>query len=61
MKALPATARDLVEALDAEFPPRCIRPVESLADAHRYAGKRELVDYLKSLLQRSENTDRILE
>lgn len=61
MKNLPGSARDLIKALDAEFPARCIRADESPEGAHRYAGKREVVDYLLTLLQRSENTDKILE
>lgn len=61
MKHLPATARDLVAALNAEYPARCIRPCETLAEAHRYAGARDVIDYLNSLQLRAENTDRILE
>ena len=42
----PHDARSLVERLDGMFPPRCIRPGESLEEAHRYAGMRALVDLL---------------
>lgn len=40
------TAYDLIEALSAAFPHRCIGKTETEIDAHRYAGKRELIDWL---------------
>lgn len=54
MKTLPIHAEDLVAELNKLFPPRCISPGESLEDAHRYAGKRELVEFL---LRVGEQTD----
>lgn len=42
----PALAADLVSELDAIYPAQCILPGQSPEDAHRYAGKRELIDEL---------------
>lgn len=55
MKALPPTAVDLVRELDALYPPRCIGRDERPEDAHRYAGMREVVEYL---LARAATTDK---
>lgn len=44
---------DLIKELDRSFPPRCIRSNESVEDAHRYAGRRELIDELLIHLKRS--------
>lgn len=44
---LPETTADLIKFLDKQYPAKCIEPRQSLEDAHRYAGKRELVEYLK--------------
>jgi hypothetical protein len=52
--ALPAATRDLLALLDKLYPPRCIAPGESLADAHRYAGARELVDTLLAAAERDD-------
>jgi len=43
---LPHDTGTLVDYLNELFPPRCIRKGESLEDAHRYAGKRELIEYV---------------
>lgn len=43
---LPHTTIELLELLNTRFPARCIKPGESLEEAHRYAGKRELIDTL---------------
>lgn len=50
---LPAYAVDLVRELEASVPERCIGHNESVESAHRYAGKRELV---QSLIQRLKAT-----
>lgn len=55
MKTLPPSAIELVQELDAMFPARCIGASETLAEAQRYAGKRELVDFLKTVLKRTED------
>lgn len=49
LEALPIHSVDLVERLDEEFPPCCIGRNQSEVDAHRYAAKRELVDFLLRL------------
>ena len=54
MDLLPPTVPELIKRLDEAFPHRCIRSEERPEDAHRYAGKRELVDYLIRMLQRTE-------
>ena len=54
MKNLPVTSTELIEALDALYPPRCIGPDETPIEAHRYAGKRELIDGLKARLAATE-------
>lgn len=42
----PLYSDDLIEWLDKQYPPRCIQKGESLEDAHRYAGRRDLIDEL---------------
>lgn len=48
---LETSAYDLIENLDRQFPARCIQPHETLEEAHRYAGKRELIDELLATKQ----------
>ena len=55
---IPPLATELITILDKAIPPRCIRKGESLEDAHRYAGKRELVDMLLSRLDFTERKTR---
>lgn len=43
---LPTDSYALIKHLEAQFPARCIQPDETLEEAHRYAGKRELVEEL---------------
>jgi hypothetical protein len=43
---LPATSADLIAHLNRVYPARCILPDETLANAHRYAGARDLIDML---------------
>ena len=52
--ALPFDTRELLRELNATFPARCIRKGETLEDAHRYAGKRELIDYLITHMEEDE-------
>lgn len=49
LKDLPARSVDLLEALDAMYPPSPIKRGESVEDAHRRAGRRELIDELLAL------------
>jgi hypothetical protein len=52
---LPHLTGDLLEWLDQKIPKQCIRAGESLEEAHRYAGKRELVSFLlKRFLEENE-------
>jgi hypothetical protein len=57
MKALPVYAADMVRELDSQYPARCIGPKETLEEAHRYAGKRELIDGLMRRLKETEKVD----
>ena len=52
-KVLPLTTEQLIESLEVSYPPRCIGKNESLEDHYRYAGASELVQTLRSLLERS--------
>ena len=52
--ALPDTVEALIEHLEAKYPERCIRPGETLEDAHRVAGARSVVDYLCDLRDNPE-------
>lgn len=61
LEALPYSVETLIERLDEEFPHRCVRPHESPEEAHRYAGKRELVDFLLRLLNETEESALIKE
>lgn len=54
LKTLPPTVGLLIEALDEAFPERCIAPDESLRNADRYAGKRDLINYLRELQRVTE-------
>ncbi len=47
MKKMPDTVVGLIELLDEENPPKPIGRQEPLEDAHRRAGRVELVDELK--------------
>ena len=46
VEELPRDSYELIDLLDAVFPPRCILPGETVESAHRYAGIRQLVDEL---------------
>ena len=52
---MPATAYELIDWLDEKYPPRSIKRNETLEDAHRLGGQRDLIDALK--LQRSEEIE----
>ena len=53
--SLPWDVKQLIEDLDSTFPPRCIRKGETLEEAHRYAGKRELIEVLISSSEEEMN------
>lgn len=57
---LPQTVEALIQRLDELYPPHCIRPEDTLATAHRAAGRREVVEYLLYLqhLGSTEELDR---
>jgi hypothetical protein len=60
LERLPIESQDLVAHLDRLIPPRCISPNETPEQAHRYAGKRELVEYLLVLAEEGRDTDNLL-
>lgn len=43
---LPVLTEALLPFLDALIPPRCIGKAQTLEEAHRYAGARDLVEQL---------------
>lgn len=43
---LPMGSYDLIRWLNEQYPPKCIGKGQSLEDAHREAGKRDLVETL---------------
>ncbi len=51
------SAKELIQTLDHEYPPMCIHKGESLEDAHRRAGKRELIDALLVRLSVEQDGD----
>ena len=51
LESLPASAEELVVALDREFPHKCVEPGDTLEQANRYAGKREMVDWLLGVME----------
>lgn len=50
---VPDLSVELIKKLDTEYPARCIKHNESAIDAHRYAGKRELIENLLQHLKRA--------
>lgn len=57
LKQIPTLSVDLIEALDKTFPAKCIKKGESLEDAHRYAGKRDLIETLLFKLHKQSTLD----
>ena len=54
---LPLSSEDLIKALDAAFPHRCIQPVEDLHEALAYSGARTLIDSLLKKLEEDKDED----
>jgi len=54
---LPVYAEELVAKLDEWFPPKCIGKNQTPEEAHRYAGKRELIEHLLWLRKQAEEND----
>lgn len=54
LTSLPTFCVDLLEELDRTFPPLCIREGQTVEAAHRYAGKRELIDFLFAVKARGD-------
>lgn len=55
MKVLPNTVPELLDDLEASYPPVCKKADESLEEHSRYAGKVELVAELRRRLNAEEN------
>lgn len=47
MRPLPLTLLGVIEELESLYPARCIGPEETPENAHRYAGKVELIAELR--------------
>ena len=47
--ALPESVDELVDYLDAIYPDACVSPGETLVDASRRAGARDVVQHLRDL------------
>lgn len=45
---------ELAEYLHENFPPRCIQPNETEAEAHRYAGQQDLIVYLLNRIRKEK-------
>ena len=54
LRSLPTSVVDLVEHLDERYPDRCITRGETLEDAHRLAGARDVINYLLDLRDNPE-------
>jgi len=52
---LPAYSADLIDELNKFIPHRCIDVGTTMEEAHRYAGKRELIDFLVRLRARGDD------
>lgn len=50
-RKLPHTVIGLIEELEVDYPPTCIQPEETLAEANRRAGAVELVSLLRARYQ----------
>ena len=51
----PGVNEALVKKLVEKFPERCIRASESVEEAHRYAGKVELIHFLQMIYKIQNN------
>lgn len=51
------SAYDLIEWLDRDMPHVCIRLGETIEAAHRYAGRRELIDELVTIKNAEQGAD----
>lgn len=51
---LPNSVPELVKMLDTKYPNKTIQPGQTELEAHRYAGSREVVDYLLNALRLTE-------
>lgn len=56
IERIPFHSADLIHLLNEAFPVKCIGPQDRIEDAHRYAGKREVVDLLLRKLTESDQT-----
>lgn len=54
IRPFPHYATDLLRIMEAENPPRCMKPGESVEDHLRYAGRVELIAELKEWLEATE-------
>jgi hypothetical protein len=61
VRPLPVTIVGLLEELEQNYPPRCIGKAETPEDAHRYAGKVELIAELRARINATEKNSKELD
>ena len=49
--------KELVEELEQRFPQKCIHPMDSMADAHHYAGEVHLVEFLRKQYEEQQKAE----
>lgn len=57
---IPDLSSELIKQLDQMNPARCIKHNESAIDAHRYAGRRQLIDELLIQINKTANGTGVL-
>lgn len=50
-------SKELIEELEQRFPPKCIKPMESPAEAHHYAGQVHLIEWLRSQYEEQQKAE----
>ena len=57
LSAVPGLSRDLVDALDRLWPERCPNPMQAERAIWMYAGARDVVRKLRTILEKQENAN----
>ena len=53
MRPIPTYTAALIEALEAQYPPRCRLPKETEREHERYAGKVDLIQELRARIDKT--------
>jgi hypothetical protein len=56
MRAIPTDSETLLGELEQQYPPRCRMPDETERDHERYAGKVDLINEIRTRLDRMPST-----